>query len=352
MPGPTSNKQRTTKPKTAKIFDVADLAGVSIKTVSRVVNNEPNVMQKTRDKVMAAVRKLDYQPNSAARGLSAKRSYTLGLVYENPREFSYMQNVLNGALQTCDDEGYSLLLLPLTLPDDNLLDDVRQFALKTRMDGLVLTAPLGDQTTVTTMLAGLGIPYACIAPKTSNDGEISISCDDEDASFVLTEFIISLGHRRIGFVKGHPDHGATDKRLQGYRNALKKHDIRYDRKLVRQGYFDFESGKMAAKKLIDLGDRPTAIIASNDDMAAGVVFECHEAGLSIPGDMSVTGFDDTPVAAHIWPQLTTVRQPISEMSSTAVTLLIRKLRGEDVKMFEEVFRCEIVERLSTGPCKV
>ena len=345
----SKKRSASRKPKkAAKIFDVAEMAGVSIKTVSRVVNNEPNVQEKTREKVMQAIERLDYRPNVAARGLSGKRSYVIGLVYENPHEFSYMKNVLNGALHVCDKSGYSLLLRPLTLPDESLVDDIRQFVFKTRMDGIVLTAPIVDIPEVKSMLSDQDIPYACLAPRDHEDNAIVIQCDDEAASLSLTEYMISLGHQRIAFIKGHPDHGATHKRLRGYRAALKKHNLAYDAKLVKQGYFDFESGKSAAQKLLGLAQLPTAIIASNDDMAAGVAFEAHEKGIAIPQDVSVVGFDDSPTASHVWPPLTTVRQPITEMAARATELLIHQLQGGDVSKKESAYNCEIVVRASSG----
>jgi len=330
------------------IFDVAELAGVSIKTVSRVANNEPNVHQKTRDKVSKAIETLQYRPNSAARGLSGKRSYVIGLVYENPHEFSYMKDVLNGALKACETQGFTLLLLPLSLPSDTVVEDIRRFAIQTRLEGMVLPAPIGDFTEVVSLLGELQLPYAQIGPKKPQPDAITIFCDDEDASCRLTEYVISQGHQRIGFIKGHPDHGATQHRYRGYRRALKNHGMTYDRTLVKQGYFDFESGKAAGLKLMELDKPPSVIIASNDDMAAGVIFEAHEKGLVVPTDLSVVGFDDTPLASHIWPPLTTVRQPITEMADSATSLLISRLRGETVASPTEEFCCELIIRSSTG----
>ncbi|MBD3647431.1 MAG: LacI family DNA-binding transcriptional regulator [Pseudomonadales bacterium] len=335
----------------ATIVDVAELAGVSIKTVSRVVNNEPNVRAKTRDKVMDAITRLNYQPNTAARTLSGKRSYVIGLIYENPHEFSYIGGMLNGALHACEEEGYSLLLRPVTLPDQSIADRVRHFVLQARVDGIVLPPPLGDMEEVTETLADLDIPFAAITPKQPRPGSVNITCDDEQASFELTEYLIKQGHTRIGFIKGHPDHGATELRQAGYRAALKAHGVPVNRSFVRQGYFNFESGKKSAAKLLDLEPRPTVIIASNDDMAAGVMFEARERGLSIPDDLSVVGFDDTPLASHMWPTLTTVRQPISRMADAATRALIHRLRDDaDERTVEKDFHCELVIRnSSTSP---
>ena len=160
----------------------------------------------------------------------------------------------------------------------------------------------------------------------------------------LTDYLVENGHRSIGFIKGHPDHAASGKRLAGYKKSLKTHGIKYASKLVKQGYFDFESGRSAAEKLITGADAPTAIIASNDDMAAGVIFEARERGIEIPDQLAVVGFDDTHVASHMWPQLTTARQPIEKMAGVATNLLIQKLSGKDVASPAHDFNCQVVIR--------
>lgn len=336
------------KPK-ATIFNVAALAGVSIKTVSRVVNNEPNVSDKTRDKVLKAIGSLNYQPSAAARILSGKKSYGIGLVYENPHEFSYVGGVLNGALKACEDEGFTLLLRPLTLPDPNIAETVTQFVLQTRVDGLLLPAPLSDMKDVLDVLREQSVPFALMAPTTPVEDAINILCAEEEASFQLTLHLLELGHRRLGFIKGHPDHGDSEKRFSGYCRALEASGIALDQSFVRQGYFDFESGRRAAAELLQFEIRPTVIIASNDDMAAGALFEVREQGLSVPSDMSLVGFDDTPLASHLWPPMTTVRQPIVEMADAAVRALIRTIRGEELTNRTTDFNCEVILRQSTAP---
>ena len=331
----------------ATIFHVAELAGVSIKTVSRVVNNEPNVRQKTREKVEAAVRKLNYRPNAAARGLSAKRSFAIGLVYENPEEFSYINAVLNGAFKACEEENYSLLVKPITVEEGDVAQGIRQFVNQAQLDGMILTAPIGDFPEVVSNLEELGIPFASITPKIPVPKAITIECEDEKASFELTEFLIRQGHSRIAFVKGHPDHWASGERFAGYQRALAANGIEVPAELVIQGFFDFESGRRAAVQLLELKDPPTVIVASNDAMASGVFFEARERGVAVPRELSVTGFDDTPVAAQRWPPLTTVRQPIVQMADLAAHRLIGKARGDDKEAVGTRFNCELVIRGST-----
>ncbi|MDE0349729.1 MAG: LacI family DNA-binding transcriptional regulator [Gammaproteobacteria bacterium] len=342
---PTRRDARSNK---VTIFDVAARAGVSIKTVSRVVNKESNVRAQTRERVLDAVRALHYRPNAAARALSGNRSRVVGLVYENAQEFSYTQHVLNGALGACEARDYALLLCPTGLPNPDIVDRVRDFAAEGRVEGVVLPAPLGDLAEVRALLSELSIPFAAITPKEPSPEEINISCRDRDATFGLTEYLIGQGHRAIGFITGHPDHAASGERYAGYRDALRDHGVPFAEDLVRQGYFDFESGKRAAGALLELTPAPSAIIASNDDMAAGVLFEARERGTSVPGDLSIVGFDDTRIASRVWPPLTTARQPIARMAETATRLLIDRLDGEPARSPEQSFECELVIRESTA----
>ena len=270
------------------------------------------------------------------------------MVYENPHEFSYMKDVLNGALSACEAGEHSLLLRPLTLPSPEVAEHIERFVVQARVEGIILPSPMGDVPEVLRLLRRLEIPFAAIAPKAPAPGQTNILCEDQEACLSLTEFLIERGHRRVGFIKGDPEHGATGKRFSGYRQALRKHGLGYADGLVRQGYFDFDSGKAAAAELLDLPKAPTAIIASNDDMAAGVLFEARRRGLAIPGDLSVVGFDDTPLASRLWPPLTTVRQPIKEMAETAARLLMDRLNGKAAEPPRAPFPCEIVVRESAA----
>ncbi len=324
----------------ATIREVADHADVSIKTVSRVVNNEPNVRPETRDRVLEAVAALDYEPLPAARGLAGRRTFSLGLLYENPHEFSYIQRLLEGAYATCEATGHALLLRPC--PDDVPADRVRQFVRQTRVDGVLLTAPVTDRADITSLLLESGIAFAQISPAETNPQWPSVSPDDVQASRALTEHVLGLGHRRIGFIQGDPRHGASRKRLAGHLDCLGDHGLRPDAALIVDGSFDFDSGQRGLRTLSQLAETPTAIIACNDDTAAGVVVAAHERGIRVPESLSVAGFDDSPTATHTWPALTTVRQPIAAIASRATELLIATIAGEPPR--QETFDCELVTR--------
>ncbi len=330
----------------ATITDVASLAGVSIKTVSRVINREANVREETRAKVLAAAQTLDYQPNQSARGLAGSRSFSIGMLYTNPEEFGYVKDNLFGAFSACRDAGYALLLHPCEETPD--LQEVRRFIRQTGVDGLILAAPLCDHAALLALLKEIDMPFAQIAPTQTASGACSVQCEEYDACYALTDYLLDLGHTRIGFIKGDPEHGSSERRYAGFRASMKAHHVSLDRSLVRQGHYDFESGRRCTNKLLDMAEPPTAIMASNDDMAAGVLFAAHERGIDVPNTLSVTGFDDTLTARHSWPPLTTVSQPIVDMSYAAAEMLIATLGAQGEKVKQKSFSCDVVIRGSTA----
>ncbi|MCP8898029.1 LacI family DNA-binding transcriptional regulator [Gilvimarinus xylanilyticus] len=331
----------------ATIDDVAALAGVSMKTVSRVVNKEPNVRASTREKVQAAIAQLEYRPSQSARSLAANRSYVLGLLYDNPSA-SYVIDVQEGALQTCRRAGYDLLIHPCRHNEPELADEVLALVRHSRVDGLILTPPLSDITQLVDGLVEAGVPFVRLSPTENKQACPYVQTNDQEAAYDMTCRLLELGHERIGFIAGHPDHRAVAERYQGYLAALKESRIKFDKTLVVQGYNSFDSGRECAAQLLGMNDRPTAIFASNDDMAAGVIIEAHHRGLAMPAELSVAGFDDTPVAHQIYPSLTTVSQPITEMASKAAELLVKQLQGKAVQMPAAIMSCRVIVRDSTG----
>ncbi|MBD8637131.1 LacI family DNA-binding transcriptional regulator [Stenotrophomonas sp. CFBP 13725] len=307
-----------------RIEDVAAAAGVSIKTVSRVLNNEPNVRQQTQQRVRDAVARLGYKPNPSARSLAGQRSYALALAYNNPSR-NYLMEIQSGMLDACHGNHYNLLLGPVGI-GQHALPDLRALFENSRPDGVVLIPPLTDDPVVLAYLRTHGIPFASIAPRDPSTG-IGVRMDETTAVVELMRHLLALGHRRIGHIKGPRTHGACQWRHAGYRAALREAGIAYDPSLVVSGQFSFESGLPAAHRLLDLADPPTAIFAANDDMAAAVYRVAGGRGLRIPHDLSVCGFDDTPLASHIFPALTTVRQPTADMGRLASQQLIDRIRA-------------------------
>jgi LacI family transcriptional regulator len=331
----------------ATIDDVAALAGVSMKTVSRVVNNEPNVRPATREKVQAAITALDYRPNQSARSLAGNKSYLLGLIYGHPSAH-YVLDIQEGVLEICRPQRYELLVHPAIHRDPNLINEVTDLILEKRVDGVMLTPPLSDNMQVINLLREMEIPFVRVAPTEEKFISPYVETNDQEASYDMTCQLISLGHTRIGFICGHPDHRAMSLRYDGYKAALIENDLPILDELVEQGDNSFESGELCGKKMLMSLEPPTAIFAANDDMAAGVMIVAHQLGIKIPAQLSVAGFDDTPVAHQIWPSLTTIRQPIRQMAKKATDLLLKQLKGREIQLPASMLSSSIIARASIG----
>lgn len=313
-----------------RIEDVAAHAGVSTKTVSRVINGQLSVRATLRARIEASIRALDYVPNASARGLAGKRSYLIALLYDNPMAgSSYTMELIVGVLQACNGTQYNAVLHPFDAADD-LAARIDGFVATHRPDALVLVPPHANNAKLLQRLDELNLPYATISSKL-RQSRIDVGFDERRAAAEIVEHLISLGHRRIGHVAGLKGHGAHTWRLSGYRDALRKAGIVYDESLVVDGDFAFASGVAGARVLLDRRRPPTAIFAANDDMACGVMRVAYERRLAIPGDLSVCGFDDTPVSGLISPGLTTVRQPCRELGRLAVEGLLQSIRDPSTR---------------------
>jgi len=337
---------------TATIRDVAAQARVSIKTVSRVINNVTTVKPHTRERVMRVIRKLDYHPNPSARGLSGSRSYLISLLYDRSCDY-YATSVLAGVLDTCRAAHYQVIMQPCDHLSTALADEVARNAKQSRAAGVILTPPLSDRLALLGVLKQHRIPYVRIAPAEHSDNQRSVYTNDRESSARMTEHLAALGHTRIGFIIGNPHHAAVADRHKGYLDGLKNCGLTADKTLVAQGYNSHASGMQCARKLLQVPDdqRPTALFASNDEMAAGVLAVAHSMGLGVPDDLSVAGFDDMPLASQVWPALTTIRQPISAMSAKAADLLLQQLRGEPEDRAAHVLESSLTFRQSTGPAQ-
>lgn len=330
----------------ARIGDVATAASVSIKTVSRVLNREANVRPETRERVMQAVKALRYTPDASARSLAGNRSFNIALLYNNPSD-NYMMGVISGVLDACAQEQYHLLLCPAALDEGGLLEEVDELVARSRPDGLLLTPPLTDSPALLAHLAELGIPFASISPR-RQEGCVGVTMNEPAAAEQMVHHLVSLGHRRIAHIIGHPAHGASSWRLDGYRRGLAAGGLPVAPELEVPGEFSFESGVAAARQLLDLPNPPTAVFAANDDMAAGVIHLAHERKIRIPEDLSVCGFDDTPISRQLFPSLTTIHQPTDEMGRIATHALLGFVRSGEHTGIQHVTHTLKV-RSSTGP---
>jgi LacI family transcriptional regulator len=323
-------------------------AGVSIKTVSRVLNKEPHVTETTRKKVEEAVKRLNFRPSNVARTLAGRRSFRVALLYDNPSPY-YVNEVQAGALERCVEQGFRLFFQPCDSSSPTLVDLVAEFIEDTHVDGLILTPPVGDNFPLLEELKRRGIKFVRIAPGDDRPVAPAAAMDDVAAAREMTDYLLSLGHHRVGFIVGHPSHAASGYRLAGYRAAIAARGMRIDPDLIQPGRFDFVSGKEASMVLLGLANPPTAIFASNDDMAAGVLAVAHERGLSVPDQLSIAGFDDTNLANAVWPPLTTVHQPMRALAREAAELLL----GRTIDAAERrTLAHKIVVRGSTGRMKV
>ena len=327
----------------ANIRDVAARAGVAVKTVSRVLNDHPYVSAETRARVEAAMKELDFRPSVAARILSGAKSNQIALIYDNHSPY-YMFQIQNGAWTRCQRDGIRLLAQPVDVADPTVGDQVRGLVSETHVDGIILSSPVTDCMPVLRALEAMDVPFVRISPGINHAMTSSVFMDDAQAADDMTTHLINKGHRRIGFIKGHPNHRASEDRLFGYRRALDRAGIVFEPQLVRDGTFDFDSGVAAARSLLDIDQPPTAIFAANDDMAAGVLAVAHERGISLPDQLSVAGFDDTTLARTVWPPLTTIHQPMFDLAHTATDILIT---GGDI--VHRRLPHQLVERGSVAP---
>ena len=227
----------------------------------------------------------------------------------------------------------------------------RRFA-TTNVEGVILPPPLSESHAILAELDAVGIPVVTVAMGFPRPGSMNVRIDDCAAAAEMTRHLLDLGHRNIGFIRGHPNHLASHERARGFALALKEYGINPAEAAVEQGYFTFRSGLVAAERLLARRNPPTAIFASNDDMAAAAVSVMHRRGLSVPGDISVVGFDDTLIATTIWPELTTVKQPIAAMAEAALDILLSHVRhrrgGSDPGANEQVLGHEMIVRESSG----
>lgn len=306
------------------IHEVAAHAGVSPMTVSRVINGHAGVREGNRERVMRSVLELDYRPNLAASALAAAQHTCIALIYTNPSS-SYLRELLVGALRGSTRAAAQLVIATW----DGLGPQARREAARqlcSSVAGVILPPPLCESKAIVAEFVNAGIPVVSIASSHFSDRISCVRIDDRQASHEMVSHLIARGHARIGYIKGDPNQTASAHRWQGYRDALAEAGIDYDDALVQPGYFTYRSGLEAAERLLTLQQPPSAIFASNDDMASAVVSVAHRRGLEVPGDLSVVGFDDTSASTMVWPELTTIHQPVADMADTAIDILLREIR--------------------------
>jgi LacI family transcriptional regulator len=304
----------------ATIDHVAERAGVSIKTVSRVINREPNVRDSTREKVEKAIAELDYRPNLSARSLASQRSHLIGLIYDDPSAYEipsagYVIRMQLGVLRVCRTTGYELLIHPCNYMSKEIGRELRALIEEARPVGIILAAPLSNMPKIVRAIEATGTPLVRISPGSKKVRQFAVATNDREISAEMTRYLASLGHTRIAFIKGHDSHKAVGNRYMGYLDGLEHSGIKFVERLVASGDNSFESGEQAGASLLRLKRRPTAIFAANDDMAAGVIRAAD----------------------------------LAKMAARAASLLIEGDSGEPESRVAEVVPATLKIRESTGP---
>jgi len=335
---PSSNKTPT-------INDVARAAGVSKKTVSRVINRSALLKQDTRKKVEAVIAELGYVPNPQARALALRRNFLLGLLHDNPNA----QTVLNfqeGVLDAIRDTEFALVVRPVDRHSPHMLDDIRRFLEQQRLYGVLILPPISEDDELAALCREMGCGYVRMGSAQLDDEEHVVASNDREMVESAVDYLVDAGHRKIGIIKGPEGFRSAFERYEGFMAAMKRHGLDVPAEAVEQGTYRFDSGMVGAGKLLDRAGRPTAVFCSNDEMAAGAIHAARQRNIDVPTELSIIGFDDSPIASHIWPPMTTVGWPIRQMGKSAALKLVAPA-DEDAQDWN--FPARLVRRQSVAP---
>ena len=329
------------------INDVARLSGVSKKTVSRVINRSPLLNQATREKVEAVIAELSYVPNPQARALALRRNFLIGLIFDNPNAQTVL-NVQEGVLDAIRDTEFALVVRPVDRKSPGLLDAVRSFIEVQRPYGVLILPPVSENDAIAQLCREMGCNYVRMGSARLDDEAHLVESNDRQAVGHAIEYLAGLGHQRIGFIAGPEGFRSAGEREAGYDEAVSRLGLASGAQLRARGNYTFDTGHAAGAQLLDASPRPTAIFASNDEMAAGVLHAARERGIAVPDDLSIVGFDDSPIAAHVWPPLSTVRWPIATMARSAALKLVSP---EHAAKEPSLFLSDLIRRASVMPPK-
>lgn len=325
------------------IRDVAELVGVHPSTVSRVINDDSRISEKTKNKVLLIIKKLGYTPNAIARGLKIKRTYTLGMLIPditNP----FFAEIARGVEDAANANGFNIILCNT---DDKLKKEriYLEILKEKRVDGLILgTAHIRDKSILE--LEKKKFPYILLSRNIEGLDKNCVIVDDVVGGIIVTEYLIKLGHRRIAHITGPPTVRVANNRLEGYKFALEKHQIEYYEELVEEGDFRIKGGYQAMKKFLELPEPPTAIFAANDLLALGAMQAIQKKKYHIPEDFCIIGFDDIRLASFVYPPLTTIRQPMLEMGALAVKMLLKIIEEGEFNQRKIVLKPKLIIRES------
>lgn len=344
------------RPRSVTIKHVAAEAGVSLQTVSRVINDGPNVRDVIKERVRGAIDRLGYVPSQAARRMGGARSFLLLALNDRARTIEHWRSgdgtdwvdqMLLGGMLRCAEDGYRMIFELVDTRGALVEREVTAALLTLHPDGVILTPPHGDNPLITDLLTARHVPFARIGSVGPGPG-FSITMDDSGAAAAATAHLLALGHRRIGFVTGPDDYALSGARLEGYLSAVRGAGIETDAALVARGDFTYASGTEAARRLLALPEPATAILASNDQMSLAALEVARAAGLDVPRGLSIVSFDDTPLVKFSATPLTAIRQPVAPMAARAAELLIRAAGGGPAPVGPDVLPFELITRASTA----
>ncbi|MDC0147603.1 LacI family transcriptional regulator [Alphaproteobacteria bacterium] len=326
--------------KALTIQDIAKRAGVSIKTVSRVFNNSPNVRQQKRDLVLGVARELGYRPNISARQLASKRSFVLIHFYDNPN-MDYLSGIYDGMRQACADYGYYAVAERLTLKNNSYKESLLDYLSRTPVDGVILSPPISDDKTILREIEKRDLPCSLISPGVKKRNCINVFIDEKAAGQKMTEFLIDRGHTQLAFISGLDSHTASSQREAGFWSAVDAHGLNRKNMLRIGGDFSMQSGFKAFETLAKTKNKVTGVFAANDEMAIGTIIGALRDGKKVPEDMSVVGFDDSAFARAMWPPITSLAQPIEEMAKLSAQKLIDWIMSKQREQTHYEFATEI-----------
>lgn len=311
----------STRDKPTTISDIARLAGVSKKTVSRVINQERYVNEEKRNLVTAIIKKTGFQPNPHARALGLRKSFLIAMIYDNPNA-EFILNVQYGALEAMRGMGFELVVHPTDRRSPDFITGIRKFVERQQPHGVILLPPISENAEIIKTLNKIKCPHVSIAAVRIEGATHCVVSSDREACVNAALHLVALGHKHIAFITGPDGHLSANERFKGFVSGLQSRGMRISPQLIAKGGYTFESGIQVAERLLSLSPRPTAIFAANDEMAAGVYKAAWQLGISIPQQLSVMGYDDSPIASRLLPPLTTVRGSHQLMGRLAATQLI------------------------------
>ncbi|MDT0602514.1 LacI family DNA-binding transcriptional regulator [Thalassotalea castellviae] len=338
------------------INDVARLSGVSKRTVSRVINRSPAVGEATREKVLKIIAEVNFSPDKQARGLASSRSYLLGLIYDNP-DALYIDEVQRGALSVCSALGYELVVHPCHSKSPDFIDDCLSFIARSKLDGVIILPPVSENKALAAAIRAANCAYVRLASVDLDDHDNIVVSDEREAMKEMADHLVELGHTDIGFISGPRRYRSSMERMEGFLAELELCKVTLPPERIIEGKNSYESGIECAHQLLGSVDsanssmkkRPTAIVANNDEMAAGVLRVASDLAIKVPEELSVAGFDDNILASRIIPSLTTIKRPVSNMARLAVQKLINKSQSAESEKItlEELIKPHLVKREST-----